>query len=57
MELMEAMRARHSVRSYTDRPIGGETLDALETQIEECNCESGLRAVQPGRSRHRQVSL
>lgn len=42
MELMEAMRARHSVRSYTDRPIGGETLDALEKQIEECNRESGL---------------
>ncbi|MBE7004324.1 MAG: nitroreductase [Ruminococcaceae bacterium] len=42
MDLMEAMRARHSVRSYTSRPIEGETLEALEKLIGECNRESGL---------------
>lgn len=42
MDLMEAMRERHSVRSYTDRPIEGETLEALEKLIDECNRESGL---------------
>ncbi len=42
MDVMEAMRARHSVRSYTAKPIEGETLDALNTLIDECNRESGL---------------
>ena len=42
MDRMEAMRERHSVRAYTDRPIEGETLAALEKQIEECNREGGL---------------
>ena len=42
MDIMEAMRARHSVRSYTGRPIEGETLEALEKLVEECNRESGL---------------
>ena len=42
MDIMEAMRARHSVRSYIDKPIEGETLAALEKQIDECNRESGL---------------
>lgn len=42
MDNPEAMRARHSVRSYTDRPIEGETLEALEKLIGACNRESGL---------------
>jgi len=42
MDMMEAMRARHSVRSYTGKPIEGETLEALEKLIDECNRESGL---------------
>ena len=29
MNLMEAVRARHSVRSYLDRPVEREKLDAL----------------------------
>ena len=37
------MAARHSVRRYTDKSIEGETLSALEHEIEECNKESGLR--------------
>ena len=42
MDMMEAMRARHSVRSYTELPIEGETLETLEKLIDECNRESGL---------------
>ena len=29
MELMEAMRARHSVRSYTDSPLPADVVDVL----------------------------
>lgn len=43
MNLLEAMAARHSVRSYTDKSIEGEALSALEHEIEECSKESGLR--------------
>ena len=42
MEIIEAMQARHSMRSYTDKPIEGETLETLERVIDECNRESGL---------------
>ncbi len=42
MELMEAIRNRHSVRSYTDQKIEGETLTALREEINVCNREGGL---------------
>jgi len=42
MDLFEATKARHSVRSYTDRKIEGETLTALRQTIDECNKDSGL---------------
>ncbi len=42
MNIMEAMRARHSVRSYTDQKIEGETLANLRQIIEDCNQKSGL---------------
>ena len=42
MELMEAIRARHSVRSCSDRPIEPEKKQALTKKIEEINKESGL---------------
>jgi len=42
MELMEAMKIRHSVRSYTDKKIEGEVLSELNKVIEKCNQESGL---------------
>ena len=42
MELLQAMKERHSVRSYSDRPITGEVRDELIRFIEECNNESGL---------------
>lgn len=42
MELMEAMKARHSVRSYKKQPLTAEMKDALQEKIKECNKESGL---------------
>lgn len=42
MELMEAMKNRHSVRSYNDRKIDGTVKEELLDFIEECNRESGL---------------
>ena len=42
MELIEAIKIRHSVRSYTDKKIEGEVLLELNKEIEKCNQESGL---------------
>ena len=42
MNLTEAMKARHSVRQYTDRPLEADVLSALEKEIDACNKESGL---------------
>lgn len=42
MELIEAIKARHSVREYTDRPIELEKLAELRVAIEKANQESGL---------------
>ena len=42
MDLMEAIRSRHSVRQYTDRPIPAELLAELEAEIAACNREGGL---------------
>lgn len=43
MTILEAIDARHSVRSYTLRPIDGAVLAALEDEIALCNRESGLK--------------
>ena len=42
MDLLEAIKARHSVRSYTDKKIDGEILDQLRKTIDDCNSRSGL---------------
>ena len=42
MDLLRAMRERHSVRSYTDAPITGSTLNSLRRLVEVANKESGL---------------
>jgi len=42
MDLLEAIKARHSVRSYMDKKIEGEALDQLQKTIDECNSKSGL---------------
>lgn len=42
MDLKEAILVRHSVRSYLDKPIEGETLEKLNAKIDECNREGDL---------------
>ena len=42
MDILEAIKARHAVRSYTDRPVDGETREQLLRTIDECNSASGL---------------
>lgn len=42
MELLEAIRRRHSVRQYTDQPIPAEVLAELEAEAAACNREGGL---------------
>lgn len=42
MELMEAMKERHSVRAYEDKKIDGDIKSELLGFIEQCNRESGL---------------
>lgn len=42
MELMEAMKLRHSVRQYTDAVIPAEVLERLREEIDRCNREGGL---------------
>lgn len=42
MELMDAIRARHSVRQYTDQQPEPTTLAALQAEIDACNQQSGL---------------
>ena len=42
MDLWEAMRQRHSVRSYTDRSIEGAVKEELQQFVNQCNADSGL---------------
>ena len=42
MDKMELMRARHSVRQFTDRPLDEAAVVALQAEIDACNRESGL---------------
>jgi len=42
MTILEAMQARHAVRSYCDRPIPEEFIQELNSEILACNAEGGL---------------
>lgn len=42
MELLEAMKKRHSVRQYVDKPIEGDVLEELQKEIDACNKEGDL---------------
>lgn len=42
MDIIEAMKKRHSVRRYTEKELDADVLAALETEISDCNSESGL---------------
>ncbi|MGN1126594.1 MAG: nitroreductase family protein, partial [Ruminococcus sp.] len=42
MDLAKAIKERHSVRSYEDRPLDTNVKDTLKEKIAEYNSESGL---------------
>jgi nitroreductase len=42
MKQIEAIRARHSVRKYVDKPIEAEKVAALQAVIKRVNAEEGL---------------
>ena len=42
MNLQEAVSARHSVRSYLDKPLDPSSVAELQTLISELNAQSGL---------------
>lgn len=42
MDINEAIKNRHAVRSYLDKPIPSDIIGALNAEISECNRESGL---------------
>lgn len=42
MELMEAIKNRHSVRQYTDKPIPDDIIKTLEAEIASCNEKGNL---------------
>ena len=42
MELLEALKNRHSVRQYIHKAIDADTLAALQAEIDACNEEGGL---------------
>ncbi len=42
MKILEAIKERHSVRSYTNKPIPAEVVSQLQAEIDACNKESGL---------------
>ena len=41
-EIMEVIRARHSVRSYTEKAIPEDIAQALRQELDQCNAEGGL---------------
>lgn len=42
MKQLEAIRARHSVRKYLDKPVESEKAAALQAVVERVNAEEGL---------------
>lgn len=39
---LDTIKARHSVRAYTDKPIEAEKIQALQAEIDACNSEGEL---------------
>ena len=42
MELLEAIKQRHSVRQYKNKPLEAEVISTLQKEVEICNQEGGL---------------
>ncbi len=43
MTIAEAIQARHSVRTYLDKPLEAAAVAALQAEIDACNAEGNLR--------------
>ncbi|MBQ3733145.1 MAG: nitroreductase [Bacteroidales bacterium] len=44
MTELEAIKARHSVRQYLDKPIETEKIEAIQASIDRCNREGSVTA-------------
>ena len=42
MDKLELMKARHSVRRFTDKPLEADAVSVLRDEIDTCNKEGGL---------------
>lgn len=42
MDVIDAIKNRHSVRQFDERPLDDSTINELNEEIERCNDESGL---------------
>lgn len=42
MNVIETIKARHSVRQYKNKPIEADKISTLQSEIAVCNMESGL---------------
>lgn len=42
MDQLEAMKVRHSVRQYQNKPLEANVISTLQKEVESCNRESGL---------------
>ena len=42
MDILDIMKARHSVRQYTEKKIESEKRETLTALVNECNRESGM---------------
>lgn len=42
MTILEAIKARHSVRTYADKPVETEKVSTLRAAVEQANAEGGL---------------
>ena len=51
MNLIEAIMARHSVRSYETRPLADDVVAKLQESINQYNTVSGLRTSTPGNAK------
>ena len=40
--MLEAMKQRHSVRKYLDKPLSNEHIACLQKEIDRCNQEGNL---------------
>lgn len=42
--ILDAMKARHSVRAFTDQPLAGDVRAKIQAEVDAANAEGGLHA-------------